>query len=186
MTDLRKAQNRMAFGKEEKEVGYGTGEGTKGLGMIGQTNEGRIRALQIDQRTKAKLSKNNKGWGTATPLGGSGPGGTTSSFRGFGQAGSASSFGLRTAGVGGAAGAATSGTASSIAFTPVQGLELVDPKVKDSLKRKREEENDRWFKGGTFTQVGGSSGGGSGSGKVDAGGFKVPALPVGRKGDGKG
>ncbi|KAL8770116.1 MAG: hypothetical protein Q9209_004154 [Squamulea sp. 1 TL-2023] len=176
MTDLRKAQNRMAFGKEEKEVGYGTGEGTKGLGMIGQTNEGRIRALQIDQRTKAKLSKNNKGWGTATPLGGGGAGGTASSLRGFGQSagGNASTFGLRSSGVGGGAG--TSGTASSIAFTPVQGLELVDPKIKNELKRKREEEQDRWFKGGTFTQVGGS-------GKVDAGGFKVPALPAGKKGD---
>ncbi|KAL8925970.1 MAG: hypothetical protein Q9172_001973 [Xanthocarpia lactea] len=179
MTDLRKAQNRMAFGKEEKEVGYGTGEGTKGLGMIGQSNEGRIRALQIDPRTKAKLSKNNKGWGTATPFGGGGSGGTASSLRGFGQsAGNASSFGLRSSGVGGGAG--TSGTASSIAFTPVQGLELVDPKIKNELKRKREEEHDRWFKGGTFTQVGG----GGGSGKVDAGGFKVPALPsTGRKGD---
>ncbi|KAI4101113.1 MAG: hypothetical protein LQ339_005236 [Xanthoria mediterranea] len=189
MTDLRKAQNRMAFGKEEKEVGYGTGEGTKGLGMIGQTNEGRIRALQIDQRTKAKLSKNNKGWGTATPVGGAGGGGmgTASSFRGFGQSGNATSFGLRSSGVGGGGGGAgTSGTASSIAFTPVQGLELVDPKIKNELKRKREEENDRWFKGGTFTQVGGgggAGGGGGGSGKVDAGGFKVPALPMGRKGD---
>ncbi|KAI4227576.1 MAG: hypothetical protein LQ349_006687 [Xanthoria aureola] len=198
MTDLRKAQNRMAFGKEEKEVGYGTGEGTKGLGMIGQTNEGRIRALQIDQRTKAKLSKNNKGWGTATPVGGAGGGGgmgTASSFRGFGQSGNASSFGLRSSGVGGGGGGAgTSGTASSIAFTPVQGLELVDPKIKNELKRKREEENDRWFKGGTFTQVGGGGAGGAGggggaggagggSGKVDAGGFKVPALPMGRKGD---
>lgn len=57
MTDLRQQQNRMAFGKEEKEVGYGTGEGTKGLGMIGQENDGRIRAGQIDQRTRAKLSK---------------------------------------------------------------------------------------------------------------------------------
>ncbi|KAL8902981.1 MAG: hypothetical protein Q9171_007547 [Xanthocarpia ochracea] len=180
MTDLRKAQNRMAFGKEEKEVGYGTGEGTKGLGMIGQSNEGRIRALQIDPRTKAKLSKNNKGWGTATPLGGGGAGGTASSLRGFGQsAGNASSFGLRSSGVGGGGGAGTSGTASSIAFTPVQGLELVDPKIKNELKRKREEEHDRWFKGGTFTQIGGG-----GSGKVDAGGFKVPALPsTGRKGD---
>lgn len=190
MTDLRKAQNRMAFGKEEKEVGYGTGEGTKGLGMIGQTNEGRIRALQIDQRTKAKLSKNNKGWGTATPVGGAGGGGgmgTASSFRGFGQSGNASSFGLRSSGVGGGGGGGgTSGTASSIAFTPVQGLELVDPKIKNELKRKREEENDRWFKGGTFTQVGGgggAGGAGGGSGKVDAGGFKVPALPIGRKGD---
>ncbi|KAL8729329.1 MAG: hypothetical protein Q9166_004826 [cf. Caloplaca sp. 2 TL-2023] len=172
MTDLRKAQNRLAFGKEEKEVGYGTGEGTKGLGMIGQTNEGRIRALQVDQRTKAKLSKNNKGWGTATPMGGGGAGGTASSLRGFGQSGNATSFGLRSSGVGGGAG--TSGTASSIAFTPVQGLELVDPKIKNELKRKREEEQDRWFKGGTFTQVGG--------GKVDAGGFKVPAIPA-KKGD---
>ena len=192
MTELRKAQNRMAFGKEEKEVGYGTGEGTKGLGMVGMGNDGRIRATQIDQRTKAKLSKNNKGWGTGTPAGGAGGLGTASSFRGFGQGGSASSFGLRSSGVGGGEGG--SGTASSIAFTPVQGLELVDPKVRSELKRKREEEQDRWFKGGTFTQVGGGGGGGgggagggggsgSGGGKVDSGGFKVPALPPGRKSD---
>ena len=113
--------------------------------------------------------------------------GTASSFRGFGQSGNTSSFGLRSSGVGGGGGGAgTSGTASSIAFTPVQGLELVDPKIKNELKRKREEENDRWFKGGTFTQVGGgggAGGAGGGSGKVDAGGFKVPALPIGRKGD---
>ncbi|KAL8696175.1 MAG: hypothetical protein Q9201_007789 [Fulgogasparrea decipioides] len=180
MTELRKAQNRMAFGKEEKEVGYGTGEGTKGLGMIGQGNDGRIRAMQIDQRTKAKLSKNNKGWGTATPLGGGGMG-TASSLRGFGQSGNASSFGLRSSGVGGgggAGGAGVSGTASSIAFTPVQGLELVDPKLQNELKRKREEERDRWFQSGTFTQVGGGGGGGkAGAEKVDAAGFKVPALP---------
>ncbi|KAL8715239.1 MAG: hypothetical protein Q9220_001197 [cf. Caloplaca sp. 1 TL-2023] len=184
MTELRKAQNRMAFGKEEKEVGYGTGEGTKGMGMIGQGNDGRIRAIKVDSRTKAKLSKNNKGWGGATPLGGGGGGGmgggSASSLRGFGQsaAGNASSFGLRSSGVGSLGGGKndTSGTASSIAFTPVQGLELVDPKMQNELKRKRDEEQDRWFKGGTFTQVGGGSGG---SGKMD-GGFKVPALPVGK------
>src|SRR5690606_39235828 len=55
MTELRKAQNRMAFGKAEAEVGYGTSDSTKGLGMIGQEQTGRIRALQIDQRTRAKL-----------------------------------------------------------------------------------------------------------------------------------
>ena len=82
MTDLRKEQNRMAFGKEEKEVGYA--ETTKGLGMIGQANEGRVRSLQVDQRTRAKLSKNAKGWGTATPM--SSGGGAASSLRGFGQA----------------------------------------------------------------------------------------------------
>ena len=47
MTDLRKQQNRMAFNKEEREIGYGTGEGTVGLGMIGQENDGRIRAIKL-------------------------------------------------------------------------------------------------------------------------------------------
>lgn len=184
MTDLRKAQNRLAFGKEEQEVGYGTGEGTKGLGMIGQGNDGRIRSQQIDQRTKAKLSKSHKGWGGATPLVGAGGIGTASSLRGFGQSSHGGSF-LRASGVG------TSGTASTVAFTPVQGLELVDPKVQAELKRKREEEADRWFKGGTFTQVGNGTSGGSGSGSSNKpseqhpastnGGFKVPALPIKRK-----
>ena len=176
MTDLRKAQNRMAFGKEEREVGYGTGEGTKGLGMIGVNDDGRIRAQKIDQRTKAKLSKNNKGWGTATPFGG-----TASSLRGFGQgAGAGNStvlggnHGLRTAGVN-----ATSGTASSVAFTPVQGLELVDPKRQAELKRKRDEEHNRWFKDGTFTQVGGGAAS-KVNGAADKDGFKVPALPMGK------
>ncbi len=183
MTDLRKAQNRVAFGKEEREVGYGTGDGTKGLGMIGQSNDGRIRNLQIDQRTKAKLSAKNKGWGGATPISGS-----ASSLRGFGQgAGSGIDLrgkGLRASGVG-----STAGTASSIAFTPVQGLELVDPKMQAELSRKRKADEDRWFKGGTFTQVGSASSGAAGamgppplppSKKVDTGAGKMgpPALPT--------
>ncbi|KAF3481488.1 pre-mRNA-processing factor 31 [Arthroderma uncinatum] len=171
MTDLRKAQNRLAFGKEEKEVGYGTGEGTKGLGMLGQENQGRIRATQIDPRTKAKLSKSNKGWGTATPAPSH-----ASSLRAFGSTPGHASIlnaqGLRTAGVGPVAG---SGTASSIAFTPFQGLELVDPKAQAELKRKRAAEEDRWFKSGTFTQVGSQS-----STAPDSGAFKVPRLPSGK------
>lgn len=173
MTDLRKAQNRMVFGKEEKEVGYGTGEGTKGMGMIGQANEGRIRNLQIDQRTKAKLSAKNKGWGGATPMGGS-----ASSLRGFGQgAGSGIDLrgkGLRASGVGSTA----AGTASSLAFTPVQGLELVDPKMQAEMSRKRKAEEDRWFKGGTFTQVGTGGSMGPPPKKVDSGAGKMgPPLP---------
>jgi U4/U6 small nuclear ribonucleoprotein PRP31 len=167
MTDLRKAQNRMAFGKEEKEVGYGTGESTAGLGMIGQSNDGKIRGLQIDQRTRAKLSQKHKGWGGATPMSGA-----ASSLRGFGQASSNIDLrgkGLRTSGVGTTVGSGT-GTASSLAFTPVQGLELVDPKVQAELNRKRKAEEDRWFKGGTFTQVGGSSNG-----------SKVPDVPPNKR-----
>jgi len=187
MTELRKAQNRMAFGKEEKEVGYGTGDGTKGMGMIGQANEGRIRNLQIDQRTKARLSAKNKGWGGATPISGS-----SSSLRGFGQGAGAGidlrGKGLRATGVNSTLGAGA-GTASSLAFTPVQGLELVDPKMQAELSRKRKAEEDRWFKGGTFTQVGNSSSANAGSmappplKKPDTGAGKMgpPPLPMGKK-----
>jgi U4/U6 small nuclear ribonucleoprotein PRP31 len=174
MTDLRKAQNRMAFGKEELEVG--DGDETEGLGMIGQgAKDGQIRATKIDQRTKARLSKKNAGWaagGAATA------GGLASSLRGFGQGGGASVVqGLRAAGVGGGGGGGT-GTASVIAFTPFQGLELVNPKVKAEMERKRNAEEDRWFKSGTFTQVGGGAAVPPPDVKVDSAGFKVPALPA--------
>ncbi|KID99383.1 pre-mRNA splicing factor, partial [Metarhizium majus ARSEF 297] len=172
MTDLRKAQNRMAFGKEEQEVGYGTGSGTVGMGMIGQQNDGRIRNVQIDQRTRAKLSAKNKGWGVASTVGGA-----ASSIGGFGQTPGSIDLrakGLRASGVGSTIGSAT-GTASSLAFTPVQGLELVDPKVQAELSKKRKAEEDRWFKGGTFTQVGGAS--------STNGGFKVPDLPAAKRVD---
>ncbi|KAK1239616.1 hypothetical protein MKX07_001070 [Trichoderma sp. CBMAI-0711] len=174
MTELRKAQNRMAFGKEEKEVGYGTGEGTVGMGMIGQANDGRIRGMQVDQRTRAKLGVKSKGWGGASTLGG---GGTASSIGGFGMAPGMDlrGKGLRTSGVGTTVGSAT-GIQSSLAFTPVQGLELVDPKMQAELSRKRKAEEDKWFKGGSFTQVGNNSGAG-------AGGFKVPGPPASKKVD---
>jgi U4/U6 small nuclear ribonucleoprotein PRP31 len=181
MTDLRKAQNRMVFGKEEAEVGYG--DSTKGMGMIGAQNDGRIRAQQIDQRTKAKLSKKNPGWGgAATSVN---PSGTSTSLKGFGGGlstpGQLKAQGLRAAGVG-SSGMRTNvggpgGTASTIAFTPVQGLELVDPRVREEMQRKRKAEEDRWFKSGTFTQLGGAGSMGPPPSKVDGGGFKVPALP---------
>ncbi|KAI9819015.1 MAG: U4/U6-U5 snRNP complex subunit prp31 [Phylliscum demangeonii] len=184
MTDLRKAQNRMAFGKEETEVGYGAGDATKGLGMIGQANEGRIRSLQVDQRTRAKLSKNHKGWGGATPLLGPGAG-TASSLRAFGAGAGGGhatvlrAHGLRSSGIGGSGAGGGAGTASSLAFTPVQGLELVDPKVQAEIARKRKAEDDGWFKGGTFTMVGG--GAGPSTTVKDRDGFVIPALPPPRK-----
>ncbi|OTA54312.1 Nop domain-containing protein [Hypoxylon sp. EC38] len=174
MTELRKAQNRMVFGKEEKETDYGIGDSTAGMGMIGQTNDGRIRGMQIDNRTRAKLSQKHKGWGGATPIGGS-----ASSLRGFGQSGGNIDLrgkGLRTSGVGSTIGGGA-GTASSLAFTPVQGLELVDPKVQAELNRKRKAEEDRWFKGGTFTQVAG------GATSNANGGFKVSEQPPNKKVD---
>ncbi|OAA63977.1 pre-mRNA splicing factor [Cordyceps fumosorosea ARSEF 2679] len=173
MTELRQAQNRMAFGKEEREVGYGTGSGTVGLGMIGQANDGRIRAMQVDQRTRAKLSAKNKGWGTASTVGG----GAASSISGFGQTNSMDlrGKGLRMSGVGSTVGGPGAGTASSLAFTPVQGLELVAPKMQADLSKKRKAEEDRWFQGGTFTQL--SSSGAAGS----SNGFKIPELPASKR-----
>ncbi|KAF2120822.1 hypothetical protein BDV96DRAFT_565590 [Lophiotrema nucula] len=168
MTEIRKAQNRMAFGKEEKEVGYG--DNVKGMGMIGATDTGRLRAQQIDQRTRAKLSKKNPGWGgsgTSTSLG------AATSLKGFGG-GTATALraqGLRAGGVGASAGT------SSVAFTPVQGLELVDPKVRESMDRKRKADEDKWFKGGTFTQINGGAASNGTPAKVDSAGFKVPSLP---------
>lgn len=169
ITDLSKAQNRMAFGKEEKEIGFG--DSTKGLGMIGMQDDGRIRKTQIDQRTKAKLGKKNPGWGGQSVIPGA-----VSAMRALGQEFQAT--GLRGAGVGGTRTAINNsgGTASTIAFTPVQGLELVDPGVREELNRKRKAEEDRWFKDGTFTNVGNSAS--NQALKVDSGGFKVPALPM--------
>ncbi|KAM3541661.1 hypothetical protein ARSEF1564_005405 [Beauveria bassiana] len=173
MTELRQAQNRMAFGKEEREVGYGTGSGTVGLGMIGPANDGRIRGMQVDQRTRAKLSAKNKGWGVASTVGG----GAASSISGFGQTNGMDlrGKGLRTSGVGSTVGGGGgAGTASSLAFTPVQGLELVDPKKQAELSKKRKAEEDRWFQGGTFTQL-------SGAGSGWSNGFKIPDLPASKR-----
>lgn len=188
MTDIRKAQNRMAFGKEEQEVGYGTGEGTVGLGMIGQNNDGRIRALQVDNRTRAKLSKKNTGWGGATPApGAGGASGLASSLRGFGQGGGAGNatvlkgHGLRTSGVATSLGSA--GTASSLNFGVKSGLELVDPKVAAAMARKNQADQNRWFASGTFTNAGGASVVPGPTPAAGVGTFKKPMLPTKRKAD---
>ena len=53
----------------------------------------------------------------------------------------------------GPAGGTVSGLSSSLAFTPVQGMELVDPSAQ---KRKLEAANEAWFKNeasGSFSVV---------------------------------
>lgn len=165
--------NRMAFNTVENESGFGTGDSTRGLGMIGQET-GKIRATGIDKRTQARLSKKNQ-----AIFGSSGGGsGLATSLRGFGQGGGTVT-GLRTSGVGTSLGGGA-GTASVIAFSEKGfGLELADPRNRDEAERKRKAEEDKYFKSGTFTNVGG----GTASmlpqdSKVDSGGFKVPALPA--------
>jgi len=56
-TELRKLQNRMAFGEAEEEVG--AFDQTKGMGLIG-AGTGRVRAGLEEAKSRAKMSKANK------------------------------------------------------------------------------------------------------------------------------
>ncbi|KAG0344639.1 U4/U6 small nuclear ribonucleoprotein Prp31, partial [Podila humilis] len=103
VSEMQKLKNRVAFGQEEQEVmGYGTSEG---MGMLGQNysgpGAGRIRGPATKERNRGKISNRN--------------------------AARLAQYGSNTTGAGGLATSTTAGTASSIAFTPVQGIELVDP-----------------------------------------------------------
>ncbi|KAG8965800.1 U4/U6-U5 snRNP complex subunit prp31 [Tulasnella sp. 419] len=136
-TELRKLQNRLAFGEAEEEVG--AFDETKGLGMLGTAGTGKVRANAIDAKSRAKMSKANK---------------------------------LRTQVLNRAASQSqgVSGTATSLVFTPVQGLELVNHAAAAARVKAA---NDRWFSGGTGTfsyvgEKGASSSKPSGSGSGSA------------------
>lgn len=53
-TELRKQQNRMAFGQQEVEHGFG--DSVIGMGMIGKDGGGKLKAVQADKRVKGKLN----------------------------------------------------------------------------------------------------------------------------------
>ncbi|KAI8340775.1 hypothetical protein BC941DRAFT_392423 [Chlamydoabsidia padenii] len=110
MTELRAARNRMTFGEQEEEVGYG--DETEGLGMAAK-QLGKIRATQADQRNKVKTPK----------------------LKNYGH----HSSGLQ-----------TSGLASSLSFTPVQGIELIDPTAAAERVKKA---NEKYFGDGAFSIV---------------------------------
>lgn len=133
MTELRKMQNRMEFGKQEEEA-FGYDESV-GLGMIHSSSSGKIRAQTAEDRSKGKISKANKSR-LAALRGASGGAAGTSSV--LGRPG----------------GSGMDGTASSLSFTPVQGIELVDPS-----KRKaggQDGEDAKWFKQGQFSLLPGA------------------------------
>ncbi|KAF7313671.1 Nop domain-containing protein [Mycena chlorophos] len=124
-TELRKLQNRMAFGEAEEEVG--AFDETKGMGMIGASS-GSVRAGMGDSKSRAKMSKANKlrtaALSRAALLGGTQPGSSTS---------------------------ALSGTATSLSVTPAQGFELTN---RAAAAQRVKEANERWFAAGTFSFVG--------------------------------
>eukprot|EP01101_Sappina_pedata_P008516 TRINITY_DN4742_c0_g1_i1.p1 TRINITY_DN4742_c0_g1~~TRINITY_DN4742_c0_g1_i1.p1 ORF type:complete len:578 (+),score=225.47 TRINITY_DN4742_c0_g1_i1:32-1765(+) len=110
MTDLRKFQNRVAFGVQEETFG----NSERGLGMIGNTGKIKIevKKTQFKRKNNPFLQKAN---GTST--------------------------------VGG--GLSTMSGATSLVFTPVQGLELGNPHAEAI----RNESHQRYFGNASFSKV---------------------------------
>ncbi|KAK9473279.1 Prp31p [Dipodascopsis tothii] len=162
MTEMRKAQNRMRFGEQEEEVtafdesiglGMLSKSEIKGMGL--DSSLGKVRAYGIDNATKPKLSKNLQ-----QRLEGL----NAASSRISGLSSSSGNNRL------GALRSEVNGLSSSLSFTPVQGIELVDPA---SMRKKAHD--DKWFKGGTFSMVG--------TGNIKKSGEMSLNAPVKRKFD---
>ncbi|KAF9438773.1 U4/U6 small nuclear ribonucleoprotein Prp31 [Entomortierella beljakovae] len=121
MSEMQKLKNRVSFGVEEQEVmGYGTSEG---MGMLGQnfTGAGAGRIRAAQQNNRNRGKISNR---NAARLA---------------QYGANNSSGI-----------ATAGTATSIAFTPVQGIELVDP---TAMAARVKAANEKYFGSGSFLKV---------------------------------
>lgn len=111
LNDLNKAQNRVAFGVPEKEVGFELGE-SKGLGMLG-AQFGKIRSYQADTRFKMPLSKRHRTLSNAISN--------------------------------------SSGFSSSVAFTPIKGIELENPELQ--MRHKTQAEESKLFSSTVFSGV---------------------------------
>jgi U4/U6 small nuclear ribonucleoprotein PRP31 len=122
ITELRKQANRMTFGEIEEDayqddLSFSTGQ-------IGKSGTGRIRAAQVDSKTKARISqklqktvqKQNQQWG-----------GTSTVRKNI------------------------SGTSSSVAFSSIQGLEIVNP---NACEKPKGTESQKYFSSANgFTKV---------------------------------
>ena len=113
ITDLRKQANRLNFGEIEDDAYQNDLAFT--TGQMGKSANGRIRAPQIDEKTKVRISKTlQKNLQRQQQI----FGGTTSIKKNI------------------------SGTASTIAFTPKQGLEINNPLA---AEKKINEANAKYF-----------------------------------------
>ncbi|CAK8685052.1 unnamed protein product [Clavelina lepadiformis] len=117
MTEMHKQANRLTFAEIEEDayqdsIGYS-------LGQLGKSGTGRIRAAQVDNKTQVRISKTlqtklqraNRASGSSTAV----TWGGKSTVRDRG-----------------------SGIASSVAFTPLKGIEIVNP---NAAEKKAEEED---------------------------------------------
>ncbi|XP_065898925.1 U4/U6 small nuclear ribonucleoprotein Prp31-like [Dysidea avara] len=112
ITDLRKHANRMTFGEIEQDA-YQDDLGFS-TGWIGKSSSGKVRGPAASDKTQVSISKRLQRRLQQQQV----YGGKTS-VRGM-----------------------TSGTASSIAFTPLQGLEIVNPMA---AEKKVQEANQKYF-----------------------------------------
>eukprot|EP01104_Vermistella_antarctica_P008616 TRINITY_DN2166_c0_g2_i1.p1 TRINITY_DN2166_c0_g2~~TRINITY_DN2166_c0_g2_i1.p1 ORF type:complete len:441 (+),score=117.54 TRINITY_DN2166_c0_g2_i1:301-1623(+) len=120
MSDIQKQANRLAFGVVAEETAGM--EGGTGLGMVGVGGSGQLRLTTKQRKDKFVKQERQKR--------------EQAQVRHRQQ--------LRAAGHGAAGtGTSTSGTASSLAFTPVQGIELENPMMLQRVK----EANDKYFSG---------------------------------------
>lgn len=132
LTEIRKQANRMSFGEIEEDA-YQEDLGFS-LGHLGKSGSGRIRQAQVNEATKARISKTLQ---------------RTLQKQSMVYGGKST---VRDR---------SSGTASSVAFTPLQGLEIVNPQA---AEKKVAEANQKYFssmaeflkvkneKSGTLTQ----------------------------------
>lgn len=115
MSEMRKQNNRMNFGEIEEDAYQDDLGFTKGnLGKKGGT--GKIRGPVVDSKTKARISKTLQQ--KVSKQNQSLWGGSTSVKR------------------------QVSGTSSSVAFTPLQGLEIVNPQAAEKMVQ---EANQKYF-----------------------------------------
>ena len=106
----------------EAEEEFGFGDEMEGLGML--TQRGGVRAFTVDNRTKAKVGKKM--------------------LARLGRISARTRLGDKETPV--------SGLQSCLAFTPLQGIELVNPRLNDAVREEMlKKANDKWFQGGTFT-----------------------------------
>ncbi|NXN97674.1 PRP31 protein, partial [Rhinopomastus cyanomelas] len=113
LTEIRKQANRMSFGEIEDDA-YQEDLGFS-LGQLGRAGSGRLRQPQGSDATKARLSKSLQ----------------RTLQRQSAVYGGKSTIRDR-----------SSGTASSVAFTPLQGLEIVNPQA---AEKKVVEANQKYF-----------------------------------------
>ncbi|KAL2084897.1 hypothetical protein ACEWY4_020415 [Coilia grayii] len=113
LTEIRRNANRMTFGEIEDDA-YQEDLGFS-LGQLGKSGSGRVRAAQVNDATKARISKSLQ---------------RTLQKQSMVYGGKST---VRDR---------SSGTSSSVAFTPLQGLEIVNPQA---AEKKVAEANQKYF-----------------------------------------